>query len=378
MRSRSSFFRRSATFTLLGLVLGIAAICNAQTAKPVSSYPARLPYSFGNFVWWSDGDLRTLLKKRIPGLGDQIPTTEAPIDRMRDALRALVKENGITADIYSQEPSYFGSARDPEAPEPSIQFSIIRPEILLSKVTLKVQPDDLTSLIHSQVLWGEGKPYSAFGEWITRSRIKEVLRQYGYLDGQAQIVRLQPFREGDHFQVGLAVTVIAGPQYHVSSLTADGGPLLAGRDLSRFFNLKQGDIPGRDPLAGLASELFAFYQHHGYADVEIENDPVLDRDHALVSYHLRVIPGAVYHLRSITVEKLTAEQESKARELLGMSIGDLYVDEAITNLYHKIPDEPLLKGYSFSFGPKKDKTANVIDLSLIFYKEGDQSSVTIK
>ena len=378
MRSRSSFFRRSATFTLLGLVLGIAAICNAQTAKPVSSYPARLPYSFGNFVWWSDGDLRTLLKKRIPGLGDQIPTTEASIDRMRDALRALVKENGITADIYSQEPSYFGSARDPEAPEPSIQFSIIRPEILLSKVTLKVQPDDLTSLIHSQVLWGEGKPYSAFGEWITRSRIKEVLRQYGYLDGQAQIVRLQPFREGDHFQVGLAVTVIAGPQYHVSSLTADGGPLLAGRDLSRFFNLKQGDIPGRDPLAGLASELFAFYQHHGYADVEIENDPVLDRDHALVSYHLRVIPGAVYHLRSITVEKLTAEQESKARELLGMSIGDLYVDEAITNLYHKIPDEPLLKGYSFSFGPKKDKTANVIDLSLIFYKEGDQSSVTIK
>ncbi|MGD0940913.1 MAG: hypothetical protein ABR905_14495, partial [Terracidiphilus sp.] len=351
MRSRSSFFRRSATFTLLGLVLGIAAICNAQTAKPVSSYPARLPYSFGNFVWWSDGDLRTLLKKRIPGLGDQIPTTEASIDRMRDALRALVKENGITADIYSQEPSYFGSARDPEAPEPSIQFSIIRPEILLSKVTLKVQPDDLTSLIHSQVLWGEGKPYSAFGEWITRSRIKEVLRQYGYLDGQAQIVRLQPFREGDHFQVGLAVTVIAGPQYHVSSLTADGGPLLAGRDLSRFFNLKQGDIPGRDPLAGLASELFAFYQHHGYADVEIENDPVLDRDHALVSYHLRVIPGAVYHLRSITVEKLTAEQESKARELLGMSIGDLYVDEAITNLYHKIPDEPLLKGYSFSFGP---------------------------
>jgi hypothetical protein len=380
MRIQSRPFRSSVTSSLLVLLLGSTAIGIAQTAKPAPDYPAHLPYSFGNFVWWNDDDLRTLLKKRMPWLGDEISTTSASLSRMRDALKLLLKEKGIQAEILSEEPSDFSLSgkRDPEAPEPSIQFSILNPQILLSKVDLKVESENLASLLQDDAHWGEGKPYSAFGDWFRRSRIKEVLHQKGYLDAQVQISRQPPVKEGIRYQVALAVSVVAGPQYHVSSITADGGPLLAGRDLSPLFGMQDGDLPGRYPLANLASQLRAFYQHYGYADVEIENLPTLDRDHALVSYHLNVIPGPVYHLRSITVEKLNAEQESKVRELLGMKPGDIYLDEAVTGLYQKIAADPLFKGYRFGFGPNRDKTANVIDLSLTFYKEGGESSVTIR
>jgi outer membrane protein assembly factor BamA len=185
-------------------------------------------------------------------------------------------------------------------------------------------------------------------------------------------------REGDHFQVDLTVTVTAGPQYHVSSVNADGGPLLSGRDLSTLYGMKQGDIPGRYPLSGLESQLRAFYLHYGYADVEIRNLPVLDRDHALVSYHLDVIPGPVYHLRSLTIHNLDTTQESKARDLLGMKPGDIYLDEAVTGLYHKLAAEPLLASSGFTFSPTKDKVAAAVDLSLDFYTPSDKSSVTIK
>jgi hypothetical protein len=375
---RSKHIGRFIIATLFGLLTSAAVIGMAQAGNPTPNYPPHLPYSFGNFVWWSDDELRALLKKRIPGLGDEIAPTGTDVGRMRDALKALLKEKGIAAEIYSEEPSYFGSARDPEAPVPSIQFSILNPQILLNKVALTVEPEDLASKVQTDGHWGEGKPYNAFGDWFRRSRIKEVLHENGYLDAQIQINRLPPNKDGDRYQVGLAVTVIAGPQYHVSSITADGGPLLAGMDLSRFFQMKEGDVPGHYPLAGLASQLREFYLHFGYADVEIQNVPVLDRDHALVSYHLDVIPGPVYHLRSVTVENLNAGQESKVRQLLGMKPGDIYLDEAITDLYHKIANEPLVKGYSFGFGPKRDKNANVIDLSLSFFKEGGESGVTIR
>ena len=360
--------------------MGTAIIGIAQSAEPVPNYPPHLPYSFGNFVWWSDNDLRALLMKRLPGLGDEISTTSASMGRIRDALKVLLKEKGIEAEILSEEPSDFSLSgkRDPEAPEPSIQFSILNPQILLSKVDLKVESENLASLLQDDAHWGEGKPYSAFGDWFRRSRIKEVLHQNGYLDAQIQINRQPPVKDGDRYQVALAVSVIAGPQYHVSSITADGGPLLAGRDLSPLFGMQDGDVPGRYPLANLTSQLGGFYRHYGYADVEIQNLPILDHDHALVSYHVNVIPGPVYHLRSITVEKLSAEQESKVRELLGMKPGDIYLDEAITGLYQKIASDPLFKGYGFGFGPNRDKTANVIDLSLTFYKEGGESSVTVK
>jgi outer membrane protein assembly factor BamA len=131
-------------------------------------------------------------------------------------------------------------------------------------------------------------------------------------------------------------------------------------------------------LAGLASELRYLYLHYGYADVEIEPHPILDRNNALVSYHLDVIPGPIYHLRSLTVERLNAEQERKARELLSMRPGDIYLDEAISGLYHKIANEPLFKGYSLTYSMKRDKAASVIDLSLSFFKQDDKSTVTIR
>jgi outer membrane protein assembly factor BamA len=381
MRIRSKTICRFFVAALFLLLLGLAVEGTAQTTKPAPNYPTHLPYSFGNFVWWSDDELRALLKKRIPGLGDEIETTSVAVGRMRDALKALLKEKGISVDIYSEEPSYFGSARDPEAPAPSIQFSILNPQILLNKIAWKVEPENLAALLQADAHWGEEKPDSAFGDWFRRSRIKEVLHQNGYLDARVQISRQPPVRDGNHYQVSLAVSVIAGPQYHVSTITADGGPLLTGRDLSRFYGMKEGDVPGRYPLADLESKLREFYLHYGYADVEIKNQAVLDRVHVTVSYHLDVIPGPVYHLRRITVENLDAKQESKVREMIGMKPGEIYLDEAVMNLYHKIADEPLLKGYSFGFGPKRDNTANVIDLTLSFHKEGGESgesSVTIK
>jgi len=364
----------------VSLIVPIAAAGTAQEAKPAANYPGSLPYSFGNFIWWSDDELRVLLKKRIPGLGDEIATTTAAEGRIRDALKALLKENGIAAEIQSQEPSYssFGASPDPEAPVPSIQFSIMSPQILLDKVQLRVTPVDQATLVTSEAEWGQGKPYTTFGDWYIRSRIKTKLHQKGYLDTEVQISRSSIRKNDDQYLVGLDVDVIAGPQYHVSAISADGGPLLQGKDLSPFFGMRVGDVPTRSPMQELAGKLREFYLHYGYADVEVENLPVLDREHATVAYNVKVVPGLIYHLRSLTVQNLNAQQESKAKELLGMKTGDIYLEEKIADLYRKIADEPLLQGYRFGYGVKKDKAVSEIDLTLNFFKEGNESSVTIK
>jgi outer membrane protein assembly factor BamA len=196
----------------------------------------------------------------------------------------------------------------------------------------------------------------------------------------AQVGNGQPTfrRDGDRYLVQLDVSVVVGPQYHVSAISADGGPLLPGKDLSSLFGMKVGDVPGRFPLEGLASQLRNYYHHYGYADVDVKTLPLLNREKASVAYRLEVIPGTVYHLRSLTVKNLNPEQEAKVKELLGIKPGDVYLDEAISNLYRKIAIEPLLKGLHFSFGPTKDKSASQVDLNLDFFKEGNESSVTIK
>ncbi|HXR40509.1 MAG TPA: hypothetical protein VN776_15515 [Terracidiphilus sp.] len=381
---------RGLSFPLVfGLLLGATALGSAQTAKPAQSYPAHLPYSFGNFVWWSDEELRTLLKKRIPGLGDEIATTTAAEGRVRDALTALLKEKGIQAEVQSAEPS-LSSFRplmenmvgmgDLEIPpfQPSIVFSVLRPEVVLGRVTVQSDAEDAMEAISAEFNGDEGKEFAAGMVSFSRSRAEEILKRKGYLGEQVLFQRMPPYKRAESYAADLTIVVTAGPKYRISALKVDGGPLFEGRDLMQVVQTKVGDPAGGSPFRDLGPALRAYYEQQGFADVRLKVDQVLDKEHAAVAYSLNVVPGPVYHLRSLTVENLNSEQEKRVRDLLGMKPGDVYLDKAINDLYHEIANEPSLKGYSFSFGPKADKAAAMIDLSLSFFKEGGESSVTIK
>ena len=378
MRSQAKIFIHFAF--LAASVFGMLANGYSQTAQTVPGYPTRLPYVFSNFVWWSNDEIRALLKSRIPGLGDEIAPNSAIERRVRDALTMMLKEKGLVAEVQSQEPSNFSltTERAPDSPAPGIVFSILSPQILVDKVIVSGAPEAQTPALNENLRRREGHEYSGGQDWMVRSNVKEELEAGGYLESQVDITHDAPRQDGDHYLVNLLVSVKSGPQYRLASITADGGPLLKGRDLSSHFAQKAGDIAGAGPFGRLAGELRAFYWHYGYADVEIHSPPVLDRSHAEVSYHLEVIPGPLYHLRSLTIHNLNAEQESKARELLGMKPGDVFDELAINGLSHKVSSTPPLTAYGFTFGPVKDKANAEVDLTLDFYKVSDKSSVSLK
>lgn len=331
--------------------------------------------------------MRSLLKRRIPGLGDEIATTSAAEGRVRDVLTELLKEKGIVAHVQSDEPSYSAVASSPTElfgmplppmSAPTIGFSILTPKILIGKIAVRANGEDISRVVRAEVKEDEGRLYGTGSQAFWRSRVERILSQNGYLTAKASFEHTPPHVEGDCFVVDLSLIVDAGRQYHIAAITADGGPLLSDRDLSQFFSAKVGDVCGPSPFWNLGPGLRAYYNRFGYADAQIEEEPILDHDHALATYHLSVKPGPLYHLRSLTIEKLTQDQEAKVRKLLAMQPGDVFKDDAINSLYRAIAEEPLLKGYSFGFAPKRDKPAGAVDLTLQFFKEGGSSSVTIK
>ena len=365
------------------VVVGFVApplICTAQAQEASAQLPPRLPYNCSNCVWWSDDELRSLLKKQIPTLPDEIPTTSLAEGRVRTALRLLLKEKGIAAEVQSEEPSWSAltAARAEGSPPPAIVFIIASPRILVEKVMISNAPSDLQNSLLEVPRNQVGAAYNQGEDWLARSRVSENLEANGYLDSHIDISHSPPRRNGPDYMVDLLVAVTPGPQYRIAQLTADGGPLLPGRDLSQLFVQRPGDIAGASPFGRLPTELRAYYEQHGFADVEIAAPPVLDKQHALVSYHLSVTPGPMYRLHTLTIQHLNPDQEKRARDLLGMKPGDIYDEMAIDGLFQKIPLDPLLAGYRFGFSPKKNKITATVDLTLDFSRGDDKSSVTVK
>lgn len=375
---------RSRLLRLCAFVLLAAwnASCQTPPAPGASSfqYPKVLPYRFSNFVWWSDDDLRVLLKKRIAGLSDEIAPNRVAEGRLRDALKALLNERGVVAEIQSTEPSEFQltGQRTPEAPPPSIVFSILYPRILIDHVVAAGFPEETKSTFEEKFKQFENRPFSSGSDWMIKMDCQDALSAAGYLDSKVEITHSPPSRSPDGYLVNLSIVATAGPKYHIGALSADGGLLLNAKDLSQFFEKKVGDFAGANPFSRLTVSLRMFYWRAGYADVQIGAVPVLDRERALASYHLTVTPGPLYHLRSLTVHKLDDAQESKVRDFLAMKPGDIYDGSAVDRIYHKLPSEPSLSAYSFTFSPSKDARAGQVDLSLDFFKKSDESSVTVK
>lgn len=362
-------FRLAALFLVGVIASGVVRAQNGSTATTQN----RFPYLFSNFPWWSDASLRAELKKRIPKLGDELMVDSQTESRVRTVLTELLRSKGIHAEVTTEEPSVnlLSAPRDPEAPPSSIVFSILAPpDIVVGKLVLEDPPDDAAGALNQIVPRLQSQPYSENSVWMYEKEIREHLQQIGYLGSAVTLKPEPPKQDGNRYLVPLRAVIVSGPKYHIADITADGGPLLHDRDLSPYFALKPGDIATPNPFGlRLIGALRTTYWRAGYPDVELSAPSILDSKHALASYHLKVIPGPLYHLRSLNVEGLSARQQTQALKMLGLKAGDIYNAYAVAMLDRKLsaPGSPL-SDYGVSFWPKEDQQKHEIDLTLNFFR----------
>jgi len=360
---------------------GVFGQAPKTTQQPVSE---RLPYTFTNFPWWTDSQIRTELKHRIPSLGDEVGRGSAQEAQVRDALTAMLAAKGVRATVVSDEPSatsgavtafvktlpfYFPGTTQ----RPHIEFSISAPQILVGGIELDSSPEgDLVGRVARQM---EGKPFDSSNILLTAHQLAEPLQRHGYLSAEVVVSAGHPMRVDDNYYVPMKAEISAGPLYHVGMISADGGPLLHGRDLSGYFDLQTGEVATPYAFDRLESSIMTVYFQAGYASVHFVDKPDLDPERATATYHLQTVTGPQYRLRTVTVRNLSPEQETEVRNLLALAPGDVYDQIAIDELHAKVAENAKLKGLDYSFAPSTDRNLNVIDLTLDFFKDSAQSTL---
>jgi hypothetical protein len=344
---------------------------HADAQAPTSA--ESFPYAFSNFVWWSDADLRAELKRRIPRLGDELTRDSAAETKIRTTLVELLKAKGVDANVQVREPDadYASHQRVPQAPPVAIIFSISSPPyISIDTISFDGAPSDISDALQKTAAVRSGSVYSTQNFWTVEDMLKRTLAEGGYLTSKVTMKPGIPEKNGNDFKVPLTALITSGPKFYVASIKANGGPLLAGRDLSPYFTLRPGDVAQPNPFARLAGTIRSTYWHAGYPDVEMHGEPVLDTEHALASYDLEVTQGPLYHLNTLNILHLDDAQQVVVNLLLKMKPGDIYDGMAMSQLSQSLRTMPSpLPGYDFGYNAKEDKAAHAVDLTLDFYKK---------
>ncbi|HVG27433.1 MAG TPA: hypothetical protein VM865_07490 [Acidobacteriaceae bacterium] len=347
----------------------------------------RFPYTFSNFAWWTEAQLRSELQRRIPSLGEDLEPGSLQASRVRETLTAMLQEKGIKATVLTVEPSATSTSVSdfmatlpffiPESngKRPHIAFTISEPAISVGAVSMQVPPLPQSSLMARIAAKIEGKPFDSGALPIQARQLADPLQRDGYLSAAVKLVAGRPERKGDGYIVPLTATVETGPVYHVGMVSADGGPLLRDRDLSAYFDVQPGELASPYAFQRLESSIMTVYFQAGYPAVHFQDKPVLDSEHATANYRLQVIAGPQYRLRTVKVTNLSPAQEAEVRKILALGPGDIYDQIAIDELHEKVAANAKLHGLDYSFAPQTDRQNNVIDLTLDFFNDTAQSSL---
>jgi len=389
-----SYPLKKAALPLLSVLLVLpVGVRSAFGAPPDSPQPpastARVPYVFSNFAWWTDDQLRAELKERIPSLQADLTCGSAQEAKVRDALTAMLLAKGVHATVVSTDPSdvstkvsdfvatlpFFIPGRSDQRPH--IVFSISAPEIVIGAIQVAAVPDSQSDVLGRIAHQMEGKPFDSNTLDVQAHQLAEPMEHSGYLSASISLSAGQPELHGSQYLVPLEASVDAGPQYHVGMVSADGGPLLRGRDLSTYFDLLPGEVATPYAFQRLENSIMTIYFQSGFTSVHFMDTPILDRDHAIATYRLQVLTGPQYRLRTLTVHNLSPAQEAEVRTMLALVPGDVYDQLAIDELHQKVQDSANLHGLDYSFEPQTDRQNNEIDLTLDFFKESAQAALQI-
>ena len=336
------------------------------TLKPMPS-DNLLPASFPNLVWWTPEELTAALKARVPLYIGVVPISGSMQDSITAALKAMVAEKGVTANIVA-----IPFAAQPGATPTAIAFQIDTPEVHVHSLTIAQASPALQSKLDKVVKEQTGKFYE---QDPTRaaiiSQITEVYRNGGYLDAAVTgVTHTAPQVTPTSIDVDLTATISEGETYRLTQLRWQGSDIMSAADFNKQIKLKPEDIASQQALRESLAPLARAYYAKGFQDAKIQAPATLDRATHHVAYTIRVVPGDQYRLKSVKAVGLSDEQRKQFDSAWHMNAGDFYDVNYMSEFLKKNSALQALRGYSANYKALSDPNTHLVDLTITFVKGG--------
>lgn len=332
-----------------------------MTLKPLPS-TSLVPATFANLAWWTPAELDAALRQRVPFYRGGIPPAGNLPDSVNAALTSMLADKGIHGTVTNA--SVPASNAHPQL---TWEFRLDDPAVRLASVSLTGTPAALAPASQRVIQHISGLPYA---ERTVADQLLAPLRDAGYIDAQLTSINTTVEPAASGYAVRYAATVIPGDVFHVNTIAWQPTSIYAQDAFTHDAKLHSTDLASQKALLETEQTILNAYLHLGYLDAFVDAHPTKDAATHTVSYSLQVIPGEIYHLKSVTPLNLSAaaQKDFDFGWLLkpGTAYDPLYTASFLTN------NTALrnLAGYTASFQAAADSQTHLVDLTINFIRAG--------
>ncbi len=333
-----------------------------------------LPASFENFVWFTPEELTAGIHAHVPlyrGVASDAGTLP---DDIQSALQQMLAAKGITATLSHEiiEPTN-------QHPVRVINFKVDEPLTRIARVHLSITgppgaATDLAPLIKPAIDQATNADFNeGLGGLTLEDRLLDPARDAGYITAHLESITRTVAPAANGLAVIYSATLNTGDPYKISAITCDPTPLYSVADFDRDTKLHPGELASISKLYLTEYPISATYLLQGYIHAYITSNSVTDPTAHTVAYTLRVVPGEVYRLRTLTVTGLSPSAQKAFDTAWTMKAGDPYSKMAVDIFIRKNIAQPAFTPYSLSYGASFDPATHQADLTLTFTPNGSNA-----
>lgn len=308
-----------------------------------------VPIIFDNLVWFSDDDLISQLRARIPLFSGRLPVSGDLADQVANSLNSILSERKIPGKAE------YLRAGTMNGPIDSYIYKIdFHPVLVHSMDFPGAEPAELPAL------QAAGKPLSGQEYLRTKMRPQEKLNflpvflSRGYLKANFSDAQAKVAEDGPRTLVDVSFPVSPGKQYTLTGIQWQGNAIFPAERLQELIHLKSGEPANAVQLNDDLQAVQKLYGTKGYLLAHVDPTPAMDDGQATVNYHLNVIEGDLYRMGDLELEGLDPDALKKMAAQWQMKKGDpydssylrkffsvMYRDVGLSMPYNVVPKESI-------------------------------------
>lgn len=322
-----------------------------------------VPTHFENLVWFSDDELFSELKKRVPLFHGKVPLSGNLADQVSDAIQAMMLENKYLGHVDYVRVGPPGGSID------AVNFSVDNIRLRVQKASIEgASPADLAAL-QPKLDRLEDREYSRAA--LAAFADKELLPYYfarGYLRASfaPPLPKLAEQTE-DETLVSVILPLTQGRVYQLGGIQWSGNQHIPSEQLQNLFHFPIGQPVNGVQLDSALREVEQLYGTRGYVKASVKPIPRIDEDKGIVNYDLQVHEGDIYNMGELEIHgldsKTTSQLEEKWAIRQGTPYDSTYFKRFIEDAWKNLPSRV---DWNVSAHESVDDHDKVVDVSLVY------------
>lgn len=324
-----------------------------------------IPVVFDNFVWFSDEEILSAVRREVPAFDGTAPEAGGVLDSIRAALTRLLQERKIPGQI-----EYTPSA-DPSGGGQEHVFSV--KGVKLPICTLRfagaavVQEDELIKN-SKPLLQDEYSRKFVFA--FAKTNLIPIYRERGYLRASFREPLAKP-ESSPNCKEGISVTlpVEEGLKYSWDKAEWTGNKALSVQELETTLKMKSGELANGLKIDGGLKDVREAYGRKGFIAARLAAVPSFDDAGRRVTYQVSVNEGPQYRMGTLTVTGLPESDANRIKARWQLRQGDVYNAAYPDEFMKKVLADGRALGLRMKkadFAVKPDRQKLTVDVTINF------------